>query len=367
MHHRLREQIVQFEQQASKILAGNLIASLMLVFLINPVVNTSAILFWLGLQTLFNLIRFLLTLKNRKTVLQTEHQIQSRYQHYIHMVIASALIWGLSAFLLFPASAVEYQLLYFLIIVGFTSTAMSLINTLPRAYPILLLIIFACVFIKLATITTQFSISLGLVLSIFIVLMLSAAQSFRRNLIESIVLRMELQQQAIHDALTGIYNRRYFMDQLQAEWNRCMRHQRPISIVLIDIDHFKKLNDQYGHQKGDECLVALAELLNKSIHRTGEFVARIGGEEFAIVIPNETTTAASKLAEKLRTDISLLKFNHKQNSFYVSVSLGIACTTPKMGSDCDALISAADQALYQANADGRNCYRISSIRCDDSE
>lgn len=367
MHHRLREQIIQFESHAGRVLAGNFIASLMLVFLINPVVDSRPMLAWLALQLGFNLLRFGLTLHHRKRVLQTEEQIHARYRHYLTMVLISAALWGLSAFLLFPDHASEYQLLYLLIVVGFTATAMSLVNILPGAYPLLILVIFACIFIKLAITPTQFTISLSLVLVFFVLFMLSAAQSFRRNLEDAIGLRIKLEQQAIRDALTGVYNRRYFMQQLKHEWQRCTRHQQAITILLIDIDHFKKINDRYGHQQGDRCLVEIAALLDRRIRRSGEFLARIGGEEFAIVLPNARPKAAVKLAEKLRNDISLLNFQHKKQRFQLSVSMGIACTTPQLGSDCEKLFLQADQALYQVKQEGRNNYRVANGSCPQTD
>ena len=358
MHHRLREQVNHYENQAASILAGNLIAGLMLVFLLNPALDQSLAILWLAMHGLFNLGRFVLTLYFRRRILQTEDQINARYHFYFSMVAISGLVWGLSAFWLFPADSAEFQLLYLLVIVGFTATAMSLVNILPGAYPVLLLLIFSCVFLKLFMSTTQFSISLGVVLGTFILFMLAAAQSFRRNLVESILLRMKLQQQAIQDVLTGLHNRRYFMDQLGLEWNRCMRHQHSITIIIIDIDHFKKINDRYGHMAGDDCLVKIADLLDKTIQRTGEFVARIGGEEFAIVMPDAKPRTAVKLAEKLRNDLSLLRFSHGKHTFQVSGSMGIACTTPQVGDAYDQLFTAADQALYQAKNAGRNCYRL---------
>jgi diguanylate cyclase (GGDEF)-like protein len=157
------------------------------------------------------------------------------------------------------------------------------------------------------------------------------------------------------------------MEQLKREWKRCTRHQQPLTIMLLDIDHFKNVNDRYGHQQGDQCLIDIAQLLERSILRTGEFVARIGGEEFAVVLPNARNKSAIKLAEKLRNDISLLKFKYKKQTFNVSVSIGIACTTPAIGSDCEKLFVMADQALYQVKQEGRNNYRVASGTCQQTK
>ena len=362
MNHILREQVAQFEENADKVLAGNLISSLMLVSLIYPAVSARSALFWLLLQVMFNTVRLFMSLHHRRRVLQTEEQVRFRYRHHLLMTIISGLIWGLSAFIIFPEHSSEYQLLYLLVMVGYVASALSLSNLLPLAYPILMLILVICIAPRLAALDEPYSTRLIIIILLFAIMMLIVvARAFRIQYVESISLKLELHQQAYQDVLTRLFNRRYFMERLKEEWFRSIRNQQPISIILLDIDHFKRLNDRYGHQKGDECLVEIAAAMAQSVNRVGDFVARIGGEEFVMVLPSTNQQAAVGLAEKVRERIAAIRFKHQGEPFSVTVSMGIASVVPPVGSDCERLFNMADLALYQAKENGRNRYEIADL------
>jgi len=169
-----------------------------------------------------------------------------------------------------------------------------------------------------------------------------------------------LTQLATMDGLTGIANRRAFDQALAQELRRLSRGTGSLSLVLVDVDHFKRYNDFYGHQAGDDCLRAVAATLSGSVRRGGEFAARYGGEEFAILLPGSDVTAALGLAEKARAAIAGLGVDHaaRPDGAHVTISAGAATLTPPLAGDLDilsaTLIGAADQALYRAKATGRN-------------
>ena len=161
------------------------------------------------------------------------------------------------------------------------------------------------------------------------------------------------------DGLTGTANRRRFDEALEAEWRRARRDGTQLSLVLIDVDFFKKYNDRYGHLEGDDCLRKVAGALNAELHRPGDLVARYGGEEFVVILPGTDAAGACTVAETLRAAVEALALPHAGSEVHsrVTISLGSATVSPK---DCDdtggttALLKAADQALYQAKRDGRN-------------
>lgn len=163
---------------------------------------------------------------------------------------------------------------------------------------------------------------------------------------------------AIHDGLTGIANRRAFDDRLLDEWQRALRSESNLAILLIDVDFFKPFNDFYGHQVGDDCLQKIAQTLDKTVGRVGDFVARYGGEEFVIILPNADNEQAKDFAEKVRLSIANLKIPHEKSSVekVVTLSIGVASVIP--GSldfeEADILLRDADRALYQAKSSGRN-------------
>ncbi|MDJ0840982.1 MAG: diguanylate cyclase [Acidobacteriota bacterium] len=159
---------------------------------------------------------------------------------------------------------------------------------------------------------------------------------------------------SIADGLTGIPNRRYFNDSLEQEWRRAVRYQHPISLVMVDIDHFKKVNDQYGHPAGDDCLRRVAGVLAGAARRPAEFAARFGGEEFCLLMPEADLSNAMKLSEIIRERIELLEISHPPYRFKVTASFGVAGLVPERDDDPEQLVELADKNLYLAKQKGRN-------------
>lgn len=156
------------------------------------------------------------------------------------------------------------------------------------------------------------------------------------------------------DSLTGLKNRRFFESQLAYEYKRAVREELPISIILLDLDHFKGINDKYGHLIGDECLKEMARSTACLIHRSVDIVARYGGEEFAVILPNTDQINALKMAEKIRQKIENMTIKYGEHSISFTASLGVACQIPENGSTEISLIHKADTALYRAKNKGRN-------------
>lgn len=160
---------------------------------------------------------------------------------------------------------------------------------------------------------------------------------------------------ATTDGLTGVANRRHFDETLAQEWERAQRAGTALALVLLDIDYFKRYNDHYGHQAGDDCLRRVAQVLRDSVHRAADLVARYGGEEFVVVLPDTPTAGAVVLAEAMCQAVSALAIPHAASPLgRVTVSLGVAGAIPQLRHDASLLIKCADQALYQAKAAGRH-------------
>lgn len=168
---------------------------------------------------------------------------------------------------------------------------------------------------------------------------------------------VELQRLSAIDGLTGIPNRRSFDEYIAKEWRRAVREETCLALLLIDIDFFKKYNDGYGHQGGDDCLRKVASALAGTMRRSSDMVARYGGEEFAVVLPNTDLDGAVVIAEELRLSVEQLALKHEFSDVggIVSISLGAAGIPPQCGEDCASLIALADEALYSAKEAGRNC------------
>ena len=165
-----------------------------------------------------------------------------------------------------------------------------------------------------------------------------------------------LQKLSFLDGLTGIANRRRFDEVLLNEWQRAVRENLPISLIILDIDYFKNFNDSYGHLMGDECLKQVAQSFSARLKRPADLVARFGGEEFAVVLPNTSRKGAVAIAEILRCGVEDLQIPHISSTVncYVTVSAGVSSTIPARYSHPDKLVLCADEALYQAKHTGRN-------------
>jgi len=162
-----------------------------------------------------------------------------------------------------------------------------------------------------------------------------------------------LEQEALIDPLTGVYNRRAYERRIKEELRRYLRHQRPFSLLLLDVDHFKSINDQYGHAVGDLCLKEIINRVRPRL-RESDFLARFGGEEFILLLPETSQSGAVEAAEKLRTSIEKTEFLHRGNPVAITISIGV---TQVMSTDqqSDTLFGRVDRAMYRAKAAGRNC------------
>lgn len=176
---------------------------------------------------------------------------------------------------------------------------------------------------------------------------------FSTEVTELFQLKEEFKKQANTDPLTGLYNRRYFVEHAEREFRRAQRNGQPLAVISLDIDHFKKINDQYGHPVGDEVLIAVSKNLLPSL-RSEDVLARIGGEEFAIVLPETDLEQAAVIAERIRQqqeELCLIGSWPGEIIVHVSVGVALKRTTD---SNFDALFSRSDQALYNAKNNGRN-------------
>ena len=169
----------------------------------------------------------------------------------------------------------------------------------------------------------------------------------------------KLEELSATDFLTGLANRRRFDEVLGVEWSRALRTDQPLSLIMIDVDHFKNFNDRYGHQAGDECLRRIASSLKANTGRGGDLVARYGGEEFCIISASTGVGGAHALAEKIRLAVQSLAMRSEVCPLgIVTISLGVAVGVPGRTQSARELVQKADMALYEAKAGGRNCTRI---------
>lgn len=169
-------------------------------------------------------------------------------------------------------------------------------------------------------------------------------------------LRRELEEMSYKDGLTGVANRRMFDSVLELEWSNARRSKQPLSLIMLDIDHFKEYNDHYGHIQGDDCLIRVARVLSGAATRSRDFIARFGGEEFVLVLPETDADAAQKVADRCRKQVFKEQIPHANSpvSNVLTVSLGVGTILPSHQDQPLAFVEATDKKLYLAKQQGRN-------------
>lgn len=172
----------------------------------------------------------------------------------------------------------------------------------------------------------------------------------------------KLNELSIQDSLTGVYNRRHFEHVFELELRRTYRSSQPISILFMDVDHFKLINDTFGHDAGDECLRSIGRLLQNSLQRSEDVAARLGGEEFAIVLPGVDSNAAFRLAHSINQKVRGLKISHaaSDSPLSITVSIGVYTRPPRGEETKSTILLSVDEALYRAKREGRDRVVIAS-------
>ncbi|MBB5211997.1 GGDEF domain-containing protein [Microbulbifer hydrolyticus] len=200
---------------------------------------------------------------------------------------------------------------------------------------------------------------LAAALFLYGVVILLAAAPVYRSIVQSIELNLRLRELSEKDGLTGLANRRHFDETLQKELDRALRNEQPLSLLLLDIDHFKAYNDHYGHVSGDHCLRLVSDAIAGCVRRSGELLARYGGEEFALLLPNTDKTQLAATVERLQAAIRESAIPHAgrpDRLEQITVSIGGTTVERDYPANPESLIENADTALYMAKNHGRNQY-----------
>jgi len=179
----------------------------------------------------------------------------------------------------------------------------------------------------------------------------------RNSIIET--QKAELEVLSITDGLTKVYNRYYFSKNIEEFWSTAQRLKQPLSVMILDIDHFKRINDTYGHYAGDYILREFADVVSRFSRRNTDFIARYGGEEFVIVLIGPTQNEVLSIAENIRSEIEKHEFAYEYTQIRMTASIGVSSCIPAIGMTSNLLVNNADKALYQAKGAGRNCVKLS--------
>ena len=310
------------------------------------------------------------------------------FKHWFSRFFALTLLagagWGVGGFVVGSSLDHLSQVYIFIVLIGVGAAAIPLLGVMQSVM---------LSFQAISTVPYIIYISIqldergGMLLFMFALYMVAVVSSIRRmnkNFGECMTLQFEktqmvdalsesnqklqytnekLETLSLEDALTELHNRRYFEMQLEVEWRREAREQKILTLMVIDIDFFKLYNDTYGHAEGDVCLKNVAQALRSCIHRPSDIIARIGGEEFVVMLPGIDENGASVLAKQMQDQLELTALTHASSPLgeNLTVSIGIASVVPGNNATALGLFKAADKALYKAKANGRNRFVIGEM------
>ncbi len=332
---------------------------------------------WLGLLLALQIGRLLLAYAvTDEGVGAGGDRVQRWARINLWLIAGTALTWGGGVFLLWPDSTL-HQVILPMTVVGLSAAAIigyAPVRTASYSFGILAILPLAARFVSEGT---TVHIIIGFLALLYLALTLRLAVTMRETSTRALTAGFEnqflaakaeaaseelakktvlLEQLVRLDGLTQIANRRQFDEVFEREWRRASRAGTPVSVLMADIDHFKRFNDTYGHLAGDDCLKAVAQSLKGALQRATDMVARYGGEEFVAVLADTNLDAAMVTAGRLREQVAALEIPHSNSgaASHVTVSVGVATVVPGPNREPASLVEAADDALYEAKEGGRN-------------
>ncbi|WP_298627496.1 diguanylate cyclase [uncultured Legionella sp.] len=354
---------------AKSVFFNLLLALLIVVYLHSTHIPLSDTWPWLALIIVVTIIRFACALIGQRQKIYSKLLVI--YFISITTVIFLGCLWGYFYWHYFDEMTVFQRMFLLLVVAAITTgSTISMASSLVAFYSFILPF-FIPIFILNLNLGENDGIALILAVTLifcFLIITHIANNKMLKNNIELILKQMELNNQlkkfnkklsivSITDELTNLANRRYFRERLIADWVRTKRSSLPLSLIIIDIDHFKQCNDHYGHLYGDECLKQIARIISELAGRETDLAARFGGDELSVILYDTIEINAKHFAERIQQTIKHLHIKNELSpiSDDLTVSVGIASMIPQIDDDYELLFSYADKALYEAKNQGRNC------------
>lgn len=340
---------------------GHSVAASFIAFALHEFVDQSSLFIWLGCIVLVAIIRVGVTaFVERKIIDAPATSIRLWANLLSALALVQTCIWGASVFIIWPDD-IGYRAVLVAILAGVIATGGIMLALHKRSFLIYCLPISIPATIVLLMGGSQLEYLLAALLVFYSSMLYFAVNRLSNVFLEGLKTRHLMQTESRTDALTLLANRRGFDENLHDIWQQSIRSSQPIGLLIIDVDFFKNYNDYYGHPQGDIALKKMGELFRKIASRSTDLCARIGGEEFAILMPTTELDGCEQVANAIMEELSIARIPHKhgQNGF-LTVSIGLNVVIPERDDSMNAFVMETDQALYEAKETGRN--RISIAR-----
>ena len=329
--------------QSIFVFLGNLVASVALLAVTWETLPTLQLTSWTALTVGFNTVRLVVG-RNFSPEELLEREIATWEKRFIASTLISGLLWGTAGWNFFIA----------ILIISLAAAATTSHSYHRIAYPLFFVPAITPLAVNLLLEPALAAKAIGCIIPIYFLFLYLLSRRIYQSTHNAIISGMKHHHHAMHDYLTGVSNRRAFQDWLDKEWARALRTRKPLALIIADIDDFKRYNDNYGHASGDKILQVVATTIQGRIRTGTDLLARIGGEEFAVILPETTLTDARAIAEDIRNRTHKLELRVGEATAVPTLSIGVAAIEPSNAAAPAKLFDYADQSLYEAKRQGKN-------------
>lgn len=343
-----------------KAMIGALLVSAIFIYVYLDYIPLEFLGIWLGAQIVYVTFRLYNAKQLEKYLLEkNDEQLKKHTIYFFIVLVFSAITWTIGTVLGFIFAPAVYQFFSLLMIMGIITASLISVSLLYEIYIVYFLFLILPQFVLMLMAGTHASYATSLLMLIYIPSTIILSKAMSKNYISDIQVAKDLKENtdklyelSITDFLTKVYNRRYFFETAQNYILTAKRENKELSLLMLDIDFFKSINDTYGHQAGDTVLISLCEEI-KAITRESDLFARVGGEEFVLLLANTSYEGAKIIAQKIRSTIQDKVFKHQGTEINVTISIGLASLNTK-NDTIEKLYKDVDAKLYLAKENGRN-------------
>jgi len=363
-HDQLQFQALQDLTNRSKSGIPMYICVWLMITLIYDIQNTHPSFFIINLSTFSTLVALRLAHLRCMSVAY-QYKSATLMQWFVGNLLLCAVHWGLmTAWVIHDPTLQEVELLFLIITPAFAlggASTLSISSEIKVLYPTLMFFPLILTLLSLGGLQEYLLATMCGLALIYIFISTSASHKDYWEAITNYMVAEERAEQmeklSVTDPLTKLHNRMYFDSEYAKEWKRSLRLKAPLSIIMIDIDFFKNINDTYGHIFGDDCLKVIAQTLAKEAKRPTDRVARYGGEEFVMLLPNTNAEGTKTIANRIRKAVEDISVDFEGETVKMTISIGGATAIPEIKDDRSSLLRRSDSALYLAKENGRNQYQ----------
>ena len=365
-HQILIESLTFFNRAMPSVALGHVVAGSVIVVALHDVVPALNLYAWLGALICVSFVRLGATMLAARRLMDAPVKKVQNWSNILTACnLAQTCIWGASVLLIWPGD-IAHRAVLVTALAGIIAAGGTMLVLHRHSFAIYCLPIAIPAVIQLALSGTRIEIILAVLLVSYSGLLIISVNRLSNVFLDGLRIRFLMQAESRTDALTALANRRGFDESLRSIWQQSIRAQQPMGLLIIDVDRFKTYNDYYGHPQGDIALKKVGELLLEVASRSTDMCARIGGEEFAVIMPATNLEGSRQVAEDFQEALTNARIPHRKcDRGFLSVSIGLNVITPEKSSTADLFMLETDKALYEAKESGRNKICVARSKTSD--